>query len=203
MVGKAYTVCLERSSENKLRRSISHCGMTKWSMFNYLSSQISGLFNLVLRAFREGRRPVSEHVFKETWRAVLFQWKDKVLALVVRTQSCLFAESSAGCHAAAGFPPWDRFPCRAIALVTSTLSRVKARYGESPLRYPALAWRGLRTRGAKAEVLKTKPISRLQEKRRGMQNLQINGYFKVPDWVPLFPRPTKGPGGLWREHAFP
>lgn len=36
-----------------------------------------------------------------------------------------------------------------------------------------------------------------------MQNLQINGYFKVPDWVPSFPRPTKGLGGLWREHAFP
>ena len=32
-----------------------------------------------------------------------------------------------------------------------------------------------------------------------MQNLQINGYFKVPDWVPSFPRPTKGLGGLWKE----
>lgn len=36
-----------------------------------------------------------------------------------------------------------------------------------------------------------------------MQNLQMNGYFKVPDWVPSFPRPTKGLGELWREHAFP
>jgi len=73
----------------------------------------------------------------------------------------LLVERSAGRRTAAGFTPWDEFPCPATATVTSTPSHVKGMYGGSPLRYPALAWRGVRTRGAKAEVLKRKPISRL------------------------------------------
>lgn len=72
----------------------------------------------------------------------------------VITVLTLLAEHSTGCHAAAGSAPWP-----ATAAVTSTPSCVTGVYGGSPLYYPALAWRGVRTRGAKAEVLRRKPIS--------------------------------------------
>lgn len=94
MVGKAYTVCSERISENKLR-SISLSGVKTQSVFNYLSSRLSGLFNPTLRAFRRGRRPVNWHVFNEAWKAARSQREDKAFSLVVPAQCWVCLQSAA------------------------------------------------------------------------------------------------------------
>lgn len=69
----------------------------------------------------------------------------------VSTALSVLAEHRAGCHTGAGSAPWDVCACPATATVTSTVSRVKGTHGESLLCYPALAWRGACTHGAKAK----------------------------------------------------
>lgn len=83
------------------------------------------------------------------WKTAPFQREDKSFTGGVSAALTALAEHRAGCHAAAGFAPYDGFACPATATLTSTVSRVRGTHGGSPLRYPALAWRGLRTHGAK------------------------------------------------------
>lgn len=95
------------------------------------------------------------------WKTARFQQEDKVCIGGVSAALAVLTEHRAGCHTAAGFAHWDGFACPATASITSTVSQVKGMYGASPLHYPALAWRGVCTHAAKAEVLKKKPVSRL------------------------------------------
>lgn len=93
-----HTQSVQREFQTKKLRKISifPSSMKKWSVFNYLSSQLSGLFKWMSRTlFREGRRPVSWHIFNKIRRAMLFREEDNISVLATQAQSWLCPQRTA------------------------------------------------------------------------------------------------------------